>query len=224
MLSEMSGEFRGNHWLPHDRNSELPPSLRGIGTAFRLENVGKGIVPFDWQSRLDTIAETAQPSFLQGGAAGSLEMAGTQISYKFLDGKVLSKIPELEWLMSLYEGRFLDLAQRVTGETLQPASDDASQIVMNVTADQGYEWHQDTNRVTAILYGTTGGALKFRIKGLPQEVVYKPKAGDVFFFRGQKLPHAVEGTPYPRISLPMNYYSSDQVPSMPEAVRQQVGN
>lgn len=100
-----------------------------------------------------------------------------------------------------------------------PSPDVRSAINVNCQhRGQRYEWHVDSNPLTAVLFATTagpaeGGELVFVSDPLSGgvagwEVRVSPVAGTLLLFDARRVAHHVEAvtSTEPRISIPMNYY------------------
>ena len=201
---------------------EIDPRFDEILTAFRLEDLitRRKTLPTDWLQQLSEFAQTHKiPATLTGGEGTSLEEMGTTIQYELVSGgKLIRK--NLPWLWKLYNTTLFDTAKIVTAEQLTVAKDHDSAMVINVTTTKGYEWHEDDNAVTGLLYVTDGGELQVKING--EIVTYIPRAGDFVVFKG-KRPHRVLGTPHERIAIPMNFYSSGDHGKMSREIKAQMG-
>ncbi|MEU2540298.1 2OG-Fe(II) oxygenase [Streptomyces iakyrus] len=169
------------------------------------------LLPHDWRTDIKKCVDQASvKSVLRGGEAGSLEPPGTEIHYRLIDGEaVTAKLP---WLRALYEGAFVRLAEGASGRPLEIDSSRRSAVNINIlpAGGGGYEWHCDTNPVTAVLFLTShadgqGGTLE--MIGRERHVWrIQPLAGYVAFFDARNCPHRVIPASTPRISAPMNFY------------------
>jgi len=141
---------------------------------------------------------------------------------------------ELPWLYQFYRSSFLELAQRVAGDSaVKAAGDERYGVVLNV--QQGpmmrFECHVDSNSLTALLFFTdhdrgTGGELVIgNDSGATSREaidrscsVLRPQAGHLIFFDGRHNPHYVRPLVSEtdiRIVAVMNYYTD----SGPESAR-----
>jgi hypothetical protein len=135
---------------------------------------------------------------------------------------------ELPWLMALYRGPILELANGLGLGRFTTASDIRSSVNINsVPRGSRYEWHVDSNPLTALLFVTThepveGGALVFRPDprrdpGASWENVVHPVSGELLIFDARRAAHAVtrlEGAEV-RVVVPMNYYLDGEAVERP---------
>jgi hypothetical protein len=180
--------------------------------------VVSGILPPRWEEEILAAVEIgAADALLQGGGMTSLESAGTDIPYRLLDGiEVKQRLP---WLVDLYRGPLTALASRASGHAMVPSCSDRTGVNVNALDGPGgrYELHVDSNPVTGLLFVTghdagSGGQLLFEADSGP--ILIDPEPGLFITFDARNLPHAV--TPLTgrtvRVSVPMNFYSSDEDP------------
>jgi hypothetical protein len=134
----------------------------------------------------------------------------------------LSAMDELPWLEKLYNGPFLDLANRIVGAGTYRCSDN-KQVALNINSlpvGEMYEWHVDSNELTGLLFCPTddlaaGGELIFRADPASGEnwvVTVRPERGLFLLFDARPVPHCVRPCSVERVTVPMNYYftSSDE--------------
>lgn len=183
--------------------------------SFDLEELG--FLPTKWSEEIHRVSEEyAQHVFLDGKSSSSREPENSKgVDYFVVAGDVIFE--KLGWLYRLYASKLVVLAATVAQETILVSPDVASAININVLNGVGarYEWHVDTNPLTALLFVTThseddGGELVFRLP--EQDIIVHPKAGTLLLFDARNIPHTVMPLKYPhkRISIPMNYYTIDQ--------------
>lgn len=123
----------------------------------------------------------------------------------------------LPWLADLYAETFLEYANRFGGPYVVSQDIKSSININHSRRGMRYEWHVDSNPLTALLYATThgpgrGGELVFRPDPEVEQtagwqVRVAPKAGQLLLFDARRAAHCVTPLLDPdRISVPMNYY------------------
>ena len=124
------------------------------------------------------------------------------------------------WLDGLYRTEILTLVNSLGFGQYEVSTDQRSRINLNTTLKGArYEWHVDSNPMTALLFVTThepsdGGQLLFRPDpqvrpGETWELQVSPKAGTLLVFDAREAAHVVtEVLAGRRISAPMNYYDA----------------
>jgi Rps23 Pro-64 3,4-dihydroxylase Tpa1-like proline 4-hydroxylase len=140
--------------------------------------------------------------------------------FSLVDGEdVAAQVP---WLLDLYQREILRLARINYGDVSCSAELRAGVNINMQHPGSRYEWHVDSNPLTAVLFVTShdimdGGALVFRpdtgdrvtAETADQELKIQPTSGTLVFFRAQRYAHQVEkfSSKY-RISVPMNFFVS----------------
>jgi len=180
------------------------------------------LLPQDWVDQIGNISSSvARYATLKGGTSTSLERADTAIRYRLVDGdQVVSHLP---WLVDLYCGKFLQVAQQISGFQLATDLSTTSAVNINVLApgEGGYEWHIDSNPVTGLLFLSShlhheGGMLELR-SGDDHLLSIEPLAGTLAVFDARLCPHRVSAPKSGlRISAPMNYFVADEVRYRPK--------
>jgi hypothetical protein len=203
----------GFHWTGFDLTSSLPE---------------------DWRREITAAAADADVREFPRTPILSREGPNVQRIYR---GRVHAADvrQNLPWLYRLYRERFLDLAQEVSDESVIPARDDWSGIVLNVQRGTAMrlECHIDSNPLTGLLFCTdhpagAGGELVFAndpdatdIEAIERDCsVIRPQAGHLIFFDGRRHPHyarALVSASDVRIVAVMNFYTE----SYPESTRPQ---
>lgn len=140
---------------------------------------------------------------------------------------------DVPWLYQSYREDFLELAQAVSSEPVNPAQDDRYGIVLNVQRGTAmrFECHVDSNPLTGLLFCSDqiagiGGELVFahdpRAVGIDSVdrdcAVIRPHAGHLILFDGRRYPHYARplvSEPDLRIVAVMNFYTK----SYPESTR-----
>ena len=136
-----------------------------------------------------------------------------------VSGDVVAR--RLPWLATLYAGAFLECANRFGGPYAVSDDPPSSININHCRRGMRYEWHVDSNPLTALLYATShplgqGGELVFRPdsrmeQGSPWEVRIAPEAGRLLLFDARRVAHCVTPLLDPdRISVPMNYYQETE--------------
>jgi hypothetical protein len=126
---------------------------------------------------------------------------------------------ELPWLDNLYRTTILDAVNELGLGRYTTATDVRAAVNINSIDPGGrYEWHVDSNPLTALLFVTThepdsGGELVFRPdprfdSAASWEHVVTPVSGDLLVFDAREAAHGVMplGGAQTRITVPMNYY------------------
>lgn len=190
-------------------------------------------LPSDWQVQIrEVVGRVARDSVLVPTSVTSREgEAAPPLPASTVDGRALTE--ELPWLSALYHGRFRNMAQELTAESVATARDPQYGINLNVQRgrDMRYELHVDSNPIQGLLYCTThlpgeGGELVVSNRG---DVAGKervdsdatriyPIAGYLVFFDARHHTHYVESLAEidaVRIVAAMNFYT----PSSPESDR-----
>lgn len=172
-----------------------------------------GIISKDYFDEIKNIALAFSCRVeLDGKSSTSREPNDTDGAEVYVvDGKIIKeKLPQLH---AVYENDILSLININLPEKYECSNDLISGININLLNGKGarYEWHVDSNPLTAVLFATThqgndGGELIFK---LPNEIlkVY-PKVGTLVLFDAREIPHTVLPLLHSniRISIPMNYY------------------
>lgn len=197
-------------------------SISGHLPIFRFDL--RPLLPLDWAKQIcDFIESYGEPGYLDGTSVTSRQDEFDMIG----DGSVIIGVGnvislEIPWLFELYRTTILELANDL-GTGRYKASDDLrSAININVLpAGAQYEWHVDSNPLTALLFVTehppgTGGELVFRPDPLVRstedwELTITPRTGDLLLFDARESAHTVLPVREPRrrISVPMNYYLTE---------------
>lgn len=161
---------------------------------------------------LEIVCQEAVDSKLIGGTSTSLEEAGTEVSYRLMDGRLVAEF--LPRLHQLYHNEFLSIAQRVFNVDLMTSPDVINGANVNLLDRIGrrYEWHYDSNPYTGLLAlspssTSLGGRLLFG-RDSDRQVALSMRPGDLFFFDAREAAHAVEpiARPRARATVPMNYF------------------
>ena len=186
----------------------------------------------DWQQEIAAVA--ADADFREFPRTPILSREGPNVQHIYR-GRVhaADMQRDLPWLHRLYRERFLDLAEKVSGEPVMAARDDRYGIVLNVQrgTDMRFECHIDSNPLTGLLFCTdhpagAGGELVIAhdpdatdIKAIERDCsVIRPHAGHLIFFDGRRNPHYARplvSASDVRIVAVMNYYTE----SYPESTR-----
>jgi hypothetical protein len=181
-----------------------------------------GLVTQDDLEQIREVASAeARPSVLRGDNGTSLEIESSRIPYRLLDGEqVKSHAPHLN---RLYNGAFLQLAERVIGARLLASPQQINGVNVNVVEGSGgrYEWHVDSNPLTGLLVLTdvsqeTGGRLLFGRRPIDQ-VQLSLFAGQLLIFDARRSPHSVEPlrAELQRFTAPMNFFLAGEEISRP---------
>ncbi|NUP26404.1 MAG: 2OG-Fe(II) oxygenase [Nocardia sp.] len=199
------------HWHTYDLNRALP---RGWDTDL-----------------LDLAAQQSVRHIFRPTMSSAREAAGTEIAIESVTGEVLCE--SARWLYELYLGSFRALAERYTGEPLQPTSTRNRALSLNLQRYDSarYPCHVDSNPAQGLLYLTdcdesTGGALVIARSSTARDIdevdadctVLYPRRGHLIIFDARAHPHYVQplrSSDGLRAVVTMNYYSS----SCPETVR-----
>lgn len=191
-----------------------------------------GSLSGDWQQEI--AASAADADFREFPRTPILSREGQDVQ-RIYRGRVHAAAVRrnLPWLYRLYQGRFLDLAQEVSGEPVTAARDDRYGIVLNVQRGTGmrFECHIDSNPLTGLLFCTdhlagAGGELVFAHDPDATEIgaierdcsVIRPRAGHLIIFDGRRHPHyarPLTSASDVRIVAVMNFYTE----SCPESTR-----
>lgn len=179
--------------------------------------LGNPKLPTNWQSEIRRLAGShARRVYLDGRSPTSREPASTTgFHYQVVTGdKIRSHLP---WLYDIYRNDVCSIASAVSGYDLAPSNEELACININIVSGRAsrYEWHVDSNPVTAILYATPltladGGAFAYKIDGDTRSIT--PSPGDVLIFMAEEVEHAVLPLKREceRISIPMTYYLRGQ--------------
>lgn len=180
----------------------------------------ESLLPSGWQQQIhECSGRDSKWQHLRGGSVTSREsdfhdVAPAEVGV--VTGDVVQR--DLQWLDALYRREFLELANRLGQGEYQASTHLRGGININTTpVGARYEWHVDSNPLTALLFVTThapsdGGQLLFRPD--PQarpteswELQVSPSAGTLLIFDAREAAHVVtQLTSGLRISVPMNYY------------------
>ncbi len=180
------------------------------------------LLPQNWVDQIDNISRSvARDATLKGGTSTSLESADTIIRYRLVDGDDI--VIHLPWLVDLYRGQFLQIAQQISGVQLETDHSTTSAVNINVLppGEGGYEWHVDSNPVTGLLFLSShlhhqGGMLELRSAD-DHLLSIEPLAGTLAVFDARLCPHRVSAPKSRlRISAPMNYFVAGEVRNRPE--------
>lgn len=191
------------------------------------------VLPENWQASMISCAKkNATRKFLTPTSVTSREAEDiTEISVATVGGEDVKR--ELPWLLELYGGTVLDLANRCFNEPVLPATDIRYAINLNVQFGQKmrYEAHIDSNPVEALLYATDhsvgdGGELvvcnRPHVWGVDEirsdSSKIWPRKGHLVFFDARNHSHFVEPLKKMddlRVVAAMNFYT----PSCSEADR-----
>lgn len=178
------------------------------------------LLPSDWQVQLASVSSARSVwQTLEGGSMTSREEAFEDVAEAHVGVVTGDYVADtLPWLDSLYRNEFLDLANTLGPEKYEVSGDLRSGVNINTTRRGArYEWHVDSNPLTALLFGTShtpeqGGQLVFRPDPVarPSEswhVEVSPRAGTLLLFDAREAAHVVtEVLEHQRISVPMNLY------------------
>jgi hypothetical protein len=204
-------EPRSTEWSPRSVLSEHFPSHRcllpELPATWRDQVLACARAHSSWQ-KLDGSSVTSRE--VDFGEHGVSEVG-------VVPGDVVEA--ELPGLVDLYRGPILDLANSLGLGRFTTALDTRSSVNINsLPRGSRYEWHVDSNPLTALLFVTThepveGGALVFRPDprrdpDATWEHVVHPVSGDLLIFDARRAAHAVtrlEGAEV-RVVVPMNYY------------------
>jgi hypothetical protein len=172
---------------------------------------------FSSWSKLDGSSVTSRETDF--GEIGAFEVG-------VVPGDVVAR--EVPWLMDLYRGPILDAVNALGLGRYRTAEDVRSTVNINsIPPGSRYEWHVDSNPMTALLFVTThvrgtGGELVFRPdpRLSPDEAwehVVHPESGELLVFDARESAHGVMpvGGGEVRITVPMNYYFADGAVSRP---------
>ncbi|MGI8334799.1 2OG-Fe(II) oxygenase [Actinomadura scrupuli] len=190
-------------------------------------------LPAGWRDAVTrTAREHAQDRAVGKPAITSRELpGGADVLISMVDGKEVAE--HLPWLTDLYTGRFRDLAQTITDETVETARDPRYGIYLNVQTERHgrFECHVDSNPIEGLLYFTdqppgSGGTLRVSNSGEVRgtDAVDRdcasihPVAGHLLFFDARHHTHYVTALTRSddlRVVAGMNYY----LPSAPESAR-----
>ncbi|MQY22301.1 2OG-Fe(II) oxygenase [Nocardia macrotermitis] len=180
------------------------------------------LLPQDWSTHVDRVCEQwSRRSELHGGTSTSLEPLGTVIDYRLLTGDDIAE--HLPWLFELHRTSFHRIAEEISGMSLDPDNAVTSAVNVNILdpGGDGYEWHLDSNPVTALLFLSThteedGGRLELRPTDR-EPLSVTPCAGTLAVFDARRCPHRVSPpTQGLRISAPMNYFITGQPRHRPD--------
>jgi len=188
-------------------------------------------LPPDWRDSVSScLAVAGRHTRFDGHSNTSRERCfprARQASATVVDGAgIRSSMP---WLLDLYEGLFLGLANSLGLGGFEAANGQRSAVNVNrLDVGERYEWHVDSNPLTGVLLlsthvGSGGGALVFRpdpFEGTAQswEVRVTPSQGTLLLFDARRSAHTVEPVVSgpPRISAPMNFYVSGAEQQRPD--------
>ena len=168
---------------------------------------------FGAERRLDGSSSTSREPQLNG--------LWTPPIFRLVNGHDVAQ--QLPWLVDLYQKEILNLARIHYGH-VSCSTDPRAGVNINMQGSgYRYEWHVDSNPLTAVLFATShdevdGGTLVFRpdtgdrvtSRTADHELRIQPVSGKLVFFRAQRYAHQVEefSSKY-RISVPMNFFSSE---------------
>lgn len=194
------------------------------GLALKSFNLEK-LCPLGWQDEIETCClYFGTERRLDGSSSTSREPRSSgpwaRPVFRLVNGDDAAR--QLPWLVDLYQRDILNLA-RINYGHVSCSADPRAGVNINMQ-DSGcrYEWHVDSNPLTAVLFVTShddvdGGALVFRPdtggrvtnRTADHELRIQPVSGKLVFFRAQRYAHHVEefSSKY-RISVPMNFFSS----------------
>lgn len=190
-------------------------------------------LPLGWQQSIIEVADQdAKFKIIVASSVTSRELTKhVRIPVFTVGGRVIQS--RLPWLLDLYRGRFRDIAQTLTSETVSVADDLRYAVNLNVQRgiDMRYECHVDSNPIEGLLYVTDhppgkGGELVVakNTHSRGEEAISAnatriyPKAGKLVFFDARAHPHFVASLTHPleeRVVVAMNFYT----PSCPESSR-----
>ncbi|HEX8802956.1 MAG TPA: hypothetical protein VF743_02145 [Acidimicrobiales bacterium] len=171
--------------------------------------------------------EHGRPRRLDGGAStsrgpafGDLDVHTVVLS----SGTVVEQ--HLPWLVSLYRGAFLRLANELvgplTGQRYVTSSDRVSAVNLNLLEPgERYEWHVDSNPLTGLLFCPTGDEGSELVFSAPVEaddqwtLPVRARWGHMLLFDARAVPHCVRGVTAPRVSVPMNFHVHADRPERP---------
>jgi hypothetical protein len=158
--------------------------------------------------------EYGRPRLLTGRASTSrgVDFGDHDIHTVVLsDGTVVAE--HLPWLVRLYRGAFLrlanELAGAVTGHRYVASTDPVSAVNLNLlTPGERYEWHVDSNPLTGLLFCPVGPD--------PSELVFSTPSGrtntfsagwgHMLLFDAREAPHCVRNVTVGRVTVPMNFH------------------
>jgi len=187
-------------------------------------------LPSGWQEQV--AAEAHRHSAwreLTGSSVTSREAdfgASGAVTVGVVTGDIVAR--ELPWLDTLYRTTILDAVNELDLGVYTTSADTKSAININSILPGGrYEWHVDSNQLTALLFvtthgGTGGGELVFRPDprtraGESWELAITPESGALLVFDAREAAHTVQrvGGDGWRITVPMNFYLADGVDNRP---------
>lgn len=198
---------------------QIKPLIEDI-SAFATDIAG--LLPEGWQDDIARVSETSSVwQVLEGGSITSREASFDSTAdphVGVVTGDVVAR--EIPWLDALYRTQFLALINSLGVGEYEVSVDLRSGINLNTTLRGArYEWHVDSNPMTALLFATThdaseGGQLVFRPDPETRpdenwELQVSPRAGTLLLFDAREAAHVVtEVLTGKRISVPMNYYEA----------------
>ncbi|MGH3549892.1 MAG: 2OG-Fe(II) oxygenase [Pseudonocardiaceae bacterium] len=184
-----------------------------------------GLCPPGWQDAIATCCiSSGVERRLDGSSLTSREPRSSGIwappVFSLVDGKDVAE--QVPWLLDLYQHEILHLARENYGD-VSCSTDSRAGVNINLQhSGSRYEWHVDSNPLTAVLFVTShdsmdGGALAFRpdtgervtAETADHELMIHPVSGTLIFFRAQRYAHQVtEFSSKYRIGVPMNFFIS----------------
>jgi hypothetical protein len=180
------------------------------------------LLPMGWQNDIFVASETSSAwQTLEGGSVTSREEffgSAAEAHVGVVTGDIVAET--VPWLDGLYRTEILARINSLGLGQYEVSADLRSGINLNTTLKGArYEWHVDSNPMTALLFITThepadGGQLLFRPDpearpGESWELQVSPKSGTLLLFDAREAAHVVtEVLTGRRISAPMNYYDA----------------
>lgn len=198
----------------------FPHADRLIDTIPAFGTDVSALLPTTWVEDVHKCSELhSHWKVLDGGSLTSREEQfrdGTPPKVGVVTGELIAE--QLPWLDALYRHEFLSLVNTLVEGHYEVSADLRSSMNINTTPrGSRYEWHVDSNPVTALLFVTShkpaeGGQLLFRPDpvtrpGEAWELQISPQAGTLLIFDGREAAHVVTHLNMGlRLSIPMNYY------------------
>lgn len=202
------------------------PAVHRVDAAFPLFEYDCGdLLPSGWIEAVTRCARSFAKYLRLDGASPTSRQRQLGSSADDLVGAVTGSVAtrEVPWLDTFYRHQVSSLIDGLDVGGFSPSEDHRSGLNVNVLPPgSAYEWHVDTNPLTALLFVTdhpegSGGELVFRADPVTQpdrdrELRIHPVPGLLLIFDAREAAHAVmpvKGTER-RISVPMNFYQAHQ--------------
>jgi hypothetical protein len=178
------------------------------------------LLPAGWENEVSACSATHSRWQLLDGASVTSREADFRDSAPPRVGVVTGDViaEQLPWLDQLYRTTFLDLVNSVGAGDYEVGVGLRACININATPrDARYEWHVDSNPITALLFVTShgpeqGGQLIFRPDPVARpnedwQLQVSPRSGTLLLFDAREAAHVVTRLNTDlRLSVPMNYY------------------